>query len=256
MYEILGKLDYLNVYEEDEVDRVIDMFFENKSREFIDPIMDTCVERYKALDEEDQVEFKSGVKSFIRTYNFLVHSILPIGQIEWTKKSIFFELLVHRLPKPRDDKGINEILESIDLESYRLEKQNELNIALENKDGETSSNQAGTARSFEPEMESLDIIIANFNDIFGNIDWNDKDNVARQIKELPDMVAKDERIINAIRNSDKGNVKIEYENVLADVMRAIMKDNMELFLQFTSNQQFKKWLSDSVFEEIMKVIGK
>lgn len=105
-------------------------------------------------------------------------------------------------------------------------------------------------------MESLDIIIANFNDIFGNIDWNDKDNVARQIKELPDMVAKDERIINAIKNSDKGNIKIEYEHVLADVMRAIMKDNMELFLQFTSNQQFKKWLSDSVFEEIMKEIGK
>ncbi|ERT59994.1 type I restriction endonuclease subunit R [Megasphaera vaginalis (ex Srinivasan et al. 2021)] len=250
LYEILGKLDYLNVYEEDEVDRVIDMFFENKSREFIDPIMDTCVERYKELDEEDQVEFKSGVKSFIRTYNFL-SAILPIGQIEWTKKSIFFELLVHRLPTPRDDKGINEILESIDLESYRLEKQNELNIALENEDGETSSNQAGTARPFEPEMESLDIIIANFNDIFGNIDWNDKDNVARQIKELPDMVAKDERIINAIKNSDKGNVKIEYENVLADVMRAIMKDNMELFLQFTSNQQFKKWLSDSIFMEIM-----
>lgn len=255
LYEILGKLDYLNVYEEDEVDRVIDMFFENKSREFIDPIMDTCVERYKDLDEEDQVEFKSGVKSFIRTYNFL-SVILPLGQIEWTKKSIFFELLVHRLPTPRDDEGINEILESIDLESYRLEKQNELNIALENKDGETSPNQAGTARPFVPDMESLDIIIANFNDIFGNIDWNDKDNVARQIKELPDMVAKDERIINAIKNSDKGNVKIEYENVLADVMRAIMKDNMELFLQFTSNQQFKKWLSDSVFEEIMKEIGK
>lgn len=105
-------------------------------------------------------------------------------------------------------------------------------------------------------MELLDIIIANFNDIFGNIEWNDKDNVARQIKALPDMVVKDERIINAIKNSDKENVKIEYENVLADVMRAIMKDNMELFLQFTSNQQFKKWLSDSVFEEIMKVINR
>ena len=79
-------------------------------------------------------------------------------------------------------------------------------------------------------MELLDIIIANFNDIFGNIEWNDKDNVARQIKALPDMVVKDERIINAIKNSDKENVKIEYENVLADVMRAIMKDNMELSL--------------------------
>ena len=117
-----------------------------------------------------------------------------------------------------------------EIDFSKLEKQNELNIALENKDGETSSNQAGTARPFEPKMESLDIIIANLNDIFGNIDWNDKDNETRQIKELSDMVAKDERIINAIKNSDKGNVKIEYENVSADVMRAIMKDNMELFL--------------------------
>ena len=66
------------------------------------------------------------------------------------------------------------------------------------------------------------------------------------------MVAKDERIKNAIKNSDKENIKIEYENVLADVIRSIMKDNMELFLQFTSNIQFKKWLSDSVFNEIMK----
>lgn len=177
---------------------------------------------------------------------------MPIGQVEWTKKSIFFELLVHRLPTPRDDSGLNEILESVDLESYRLAKQNELSIVLENKDGETSTKQPGTARPFEPEMESLDVIIANFNDIFGNIDWNDKDNVARQIKELPEMVAKDERIINAIKNSDKENIKIEYENVLADVIRSIMKDNMELFLQFTSNFQFKKWLSDSVFNEIMK----
>lgn len=250
LYEILAKLDSLNVYEEDEIDRVIDMFFENKSREFIDPIMDTCVERYKGLDEEDQVEFKSGVKSFIRTYNFL-SAILPIGQVEWTKKSIFFELLVHRLPTPRDDKGLNSIMESIDLESYRLEKKNELSIVLENKEGEVSSSNINAVNIYEPDMEYLDTIISNFNDIFGNIDWNDKDNVARQIKEIPDMVAKDERIINAIKNSDKGNVKIEYENVLNDVMRAIMKDNMELFLQFTSNLQFKNWLSDSVYNEIM-----
>lgn len=253
LYEILGKLDYLNVYEEDQVDRVIDMFFKNKSREFIDPIMDTCVKRYKELDEKDQVEFKSAVKSFIRTYNFL-SAILPIGQIEWTKKSIFFELLVHRLPTPRDDTGMSEILESVDLESYRLEKQNELSIVLENKDGETSSNQVGTARIVEPEMESLDDIIANFNDIFGNINWKDKDNVVRQIKELPEMVVKDKRIINAIKNSDKENVKIEYENVLSDVMRAIMKDNMQLFLQFTSNIQFKKWLTDCVFTEIINKV--
>lgn len=249
LYEILGTLDYLNIYEEDEIDRVIDMFFKNKPREFIDPILDTCVQRYKELTEEDQVEFKSGVKSFIRTYNFL-SAILPIGQVEWTKKSIFFELLVHRLPTPRIDDNINEILESIDLESYRLEKQNELEIALENEDGEVSSKQAGVANPQGHKMEKLDIIIANFNDIFGNIDWQDKDNVARQIKEIPEMVAKDQRIINAFKNSDEANIRIEYDSVLIDVMKAIMNDNLELFMQFSQNTQFKKWLSDSVYKEI------
>lgn len=253
LYEILGKLDALYVYEEDEVDRVIDMFFEDQPREYIDPIMDNCVERYLLLEENDQVEFKSGVKSFIRTYNFL-SAILPVGQVEWTKKCIFFELLVHRLPTPRDDQGIDEIIESIDLESYRLEKKNEMDIVLGNEDGELDSQQVGTARPFEPELESLDVIVANFNDIFGDIDWGDKDNVARQIREIPAMVSRDKRITNAIANSDAKNVRIEYDVVLQDVMRSVMKDNMELFLQFTSNPQFKKWLSESVFDEIMKKV--
>lgn len=85
----------------------------------------------------------------------------------------------------------------------------------------------------------IDVIVANFNDIFGDIDWGDKDNVARQIREIPGMVAKDERITNAITNSDAKNVRIEYDVVLQDVMCSVMKDNMELFLQFTSNPQFK-----------------
>lgn len=84
------------------------------------------------------------------------------------------------------------------------------------------------------------------------ISWEDKDNVARQIKEIPSMVAKDERIKNAIKNSDEKNIKIEYDVVLQDIMRSVMKDNMELFLQFTSNPQFKRWLYESVFETIMK----
>ena len=167
-----------------------------------------------------------------------------------TKKCIFFELLVHRLPTPGDDNDINRVIESIDLESYRLEKKNEMNIALSNADGKLEVGQI-TPYVSEVKNEYLDVIIANFNDIFGNINWNDKDNVARQIKELPKMVAKDARIYNAIKNSDEANIRIEYDVVLQDVMRSVMKDSMELFVQFTSNPRFKNWLSNSIFTEIM-----
>lgn len=249
LYEILGRLDALNVYEEEEIEQVIEMFLRDQPKELIEPIMNKCVKRYKELGEEKQVEFKSDVKSFIRTYNFL-SAILPMGQVEWTKKCIFFELLVHRLPTPGDDNDINRVIESIDLESYRLEKKNEMNIALSNADGKLEVGQI-TPYVSEVKNEYLDVIIANFNDIFGNINWNDKDNVARQIKELPKMVAKDARIYNAIKNSDEANIRIEYDVVLQDVMRSVMKDSMELFVQFTSNPRFKNWLSNSIFTEIM-----
>lgn len=107
---------------------------------------------------------------------------------------------------------------------------------MENDDGEISFNLASIAKSLELDMEPLDVFIANFNDIFGDINWEDGDNVATQIKEFPSMVVKDKRMINAIENSDEENIKIKYENILADVMRAIMKDNMEYLLLINSSK--------------------
>ncbi len=99
----------------------------------------------------------------------------------------------------------------------------------------------------EPDMDILSAIITNFNDLFGNIEWSDVDNIRRQIEELPKMVLKDEKYQNAIKNSDKQNARLESERALQNVMFNIMSDNMELFKQFTDDQLFKKWLSDMVF---------
>ncbi|MDW2933689.1 type I restriction endonuclease subunit R [Mesomycoplasma ovipneumoniae] len=248
---LLSMLDAKYVYEKDEVNRLVDLFLENSPRSSIDSIVDQCVERYIALSEEDQVEFKSGVKSFIRTYNFLA-SILPIGQVDWEKKVIFFERLIHRLPTPKGDDLSAGILESIDLESYRLEKKNTIVIILEDEDGKVEGLGIGAGKKNEVELDTLENIVSTFNDIFGNIDWQDKDNVARQIRELPEMVMKNEKFKNALKNSDIENIKREYDSALKDVFRIIMKDNIELFGQWTNNSNFSEWLKSTIFDEIMK----
>ncbi|MCN0158282.1 type I restriction endonuclease subunit R [Mesomycoplasma ovipneumoniae] len=248
---LLSMLDAKYVYEKDEVDRLVDLFLENNPRSSIDSIIDQCVERYNALSEEDQVEFKSGVKSFIRTYNFLA-SILPIGQANWEKKVIFFEQLIHRLPTPKGDDLSAGILESVDLESYRLEKKNTIVIILEDEDGKVEGLGIGAGKKNEVELDTLENIVSTFNDIFGNIDWQDKDNVARQIKELPEMVMKNEKFKNALKNSDIENIKREYHLALREVFRIIIVDNKELFGQWTNNSNFREWLSDRIFDEIMK----
>lgn len=251
LHNLLSMLDAKYVYEEDEVDTLVELFLKNSSRSSIDSIVDKSVERYRALSEEEQVEFKSGVKSFIRTYNFLA-SILPIGQIDWEKKVIFFEQLIHRLPTPEGDDLSAGILESVDLESYRLEKKNTIDIILEDEDGTVEGLGIGAGKKNEVELDTLENIISAFNDIFGNIDWQDKDNVARQIKELPEMVMKNEKFKNALKNSDIENIKREYHSALKEVFRIIMVDNMELFGQWTNNSNFSKWLNDTIFDEIMK----
>ena len=65
------------------------------------------------------------------------------------------------------------------------------------------------------------------------------------------MVMKNDKFKNALKNSDFENIKREYSIALRDVFRNIMRDNMELFGQWTNNSDFKKWIDNAIFEEIM-----
>lgn len=250
LHNLLYMLDKKYVYEKDEVEQVVQLFLENSSRNEIDSIIDRCVERYKQLDEYDQVEFKSGVKSFIRTYNFIA-SILEVGQPEWEKKVIFFEQLIHRLPSPEGEDLSKGILETIDLESYRLEKKKTMELILEDKDGKVEGLGIGSGRKTEVELDSLENIVYTFNKDFGAIEWKDKDNVLRQIKALPDMVKKDKKFKNALNNSDMENIKREYDATLEATMGAILCDSQELFGQWTNNTHFQQWLKDVIFDAII-----
>ena len=44
-----------------------------------------------------------------------------------------------------------------------------------------------------------------------------------------------------------GNARIEHDKALARVMTAVLKDDTELFKQFTDNESFRRWMTDTVF---------
>jgi type I restriction enzyme R subunit len=252
LYDLIQTMEKHQVYTEAQIDTVVERYLSGAERETIDPILDASVEEYKKLSEDDQVEFKSSVKSFIRIYGFL-GSILPYGNLDWEKLYIFLNMLVHKLPSPPEDDLAAGILDAIDLDSYRLEANATVNIALADEDAELDPIPVSIATGKpEPEMDTLTAIIHEFNDLFGNISWQDTDNVRRQIQAIPAMVAKDKKYKNAMRNSDKQNARLESDHALQKVLFSIMSDNMGLFKQFTDNPDFKKWLSDMVFSTTYK----
>ena len=68
------------------------------------------------------MDFKGKAKAFLRAYGFLA-AILPYNFVEWEKLSIFLNFLVPKLPAPYEEDLSKGILESIDMDSYRVEKQ-------------------------------------------------------------------------------------------------------------------------------------
>jgi len=249
LHDLKSDLDNYDVYNLNQIDSLVGKYLSGADRDQLDPILDACVATYKeTLDEDGQVDFKGKSKAFVRTYGFL-GSILPYNNSEWEKLSIFLNLLIPKLPAPKEEDLSKGILETIDLESYRVEMKTSMDISLKDEDAELQPVPGvGGGRRSEPEMDRLSNIVNSFNDLFGNTNWKDKDKVEKCItQDIPEKVAANKAYQNAIKNSDKENARIEHDRALKKVMTDIMQDQTELFKLFCDNPMFKKWLSDNTF---------
>jgi type I restriction enzyme, R subunit len=249
LHDLKAALDGRQVYSDADVEGFVELYLGEADRDRLDPILDACVATYREqLDEDGQVDFKGKAKAFTRTYDFLA-SILPYTNADWEKLSIFLNFLVPKLPAPVDEDLSKGILESIDMDSYRVEKQAAVKFQIPDEGAEIEPIVAdGGGFLVEPELDRLSNILAAFNDQFGNISWTDMDRINRRItEEIPASVAADPAYQNALANSDKQNARIEHDKALGRVMTALLKDDTELFKQFMDNESFRRWLTDTVF---------
>jgi type I restriction enzyme R subunit len=249
LHDLKNDLDKAGIYAPADIDALVALYLGGAGREKLDPILDSCVALYLAnLDEDGQVDFKGKAKAFTRSYAFL-SAILPYTDAEWEKLSIFLNFLVPKLPAPKEEDLSKGILESIDMDSYRLEKKAAVKIQLPDQDVEIEPvpTDGGGGRA-EPELDRLSNILKSFNDLFGNVTWTDSDRVRKLVtEEIPAKVAADKAYQNARKNSDKQNAKVEHDKALKRVMTAVLKDDSELYKQFSDNPEFKRWLTDTVF---------
>ena len=249
LHDLKAALDGSQVYTDTEIERLVTLYLDGADRDRLDSTLDACVAIYKEqLDEDGQVDFKGKAKAFMRTYGFLA-SILPYTNAEWEKLSIFLNFLVPKLPAPVEEDLSKGILESIDMDSYRVEKKAAIHVQLADEDAEIEPvPTSGSGSRPEPELDHLSNILKTFNDQFGNIAWEDVDRVHLLItKEIPARVAEDTAYRNARENSDRQNARIEHDAALRRVMTAVINDDMQLFKQFTDNESFRRWMTDNVF---------
>lgn len=238
-------------YTQDDVDRVVELKLtgNDDDRPAMDAVLDGVTERFKEeLNEDEQIVCKSGIKNFNRCYPYF-SSIMPFESAEWEKQYIFYSLLVKKLPKLKIDDFTEGLIDNIDFDKYRIVKEEERQIVLENENAEVAPVPVGHGTGKpEPEMEALSTIVKDFNELFGNIDWKNRDEVQRQINELPARIAGSVDFANAVKNGDSQVAQITFNDDMIAIVAAMLEEKTEFVQTYFGNKDFQNFVNARVYQ--------
>lgn len=238
-------------YTQDDVDRVVELKLtgNDDDRPAMDAVLDGVTERFKEeLNEDEQIVCKSGIKNFNRCYPYF-SSIMPFESAEWEKQYIFYSLLVKKLPKLKIDDFTEGLIDNIDFDKYRIVKEEERQIVLENENAEVAPVPVGHGTGKPvPEMEALSTIVKDFNELFGNIDWKNRDEVQRQINELPARIASSVDFANAVKNGDSQVAQITFNDDMIAIVAAMLEEKTEFVQTYFGNKDFRNFVNARVYQ--------
>ncbi|MCP5094433.1 MAG: type I restriction endonuclease subunit R, partial [Chloroflexi bacterium] len=246
--DLQDALDAFQIYSETQVQAFMRLFMAGADRDDLDPILDVCTAVYKQnLDDDEQIDFKAKAKSFVRVYQFLAQ-ILPFVDTYMESLKTFLKLLLTKLPAPDDPDYLKGILESVDVDSYRIEHEATLHIMLE---GNTEIDPIPTdvrGGKYIPELDLLSHIIANFNNQFGSTTWSSDEKIARDIAEdLAQEVAESDEYQHAKANSGRQNAKIAFEKMLIQAVQKYIFTRTDFYRDFTNQPEVKSFIVNELF---------
>ena len=173
MDRLKHELDGLQVYHQVEVDEFAKVFYKPKHRQRSDdhPRLEKALQpardRFAALDEDTQIEFRDRLSAYVSLYAFLCQ-IIPYADCDLERLFSYGRMLLPRL-RIADDAEPIDLAGDVELEYYRLQKVSTEAVSLEDDDADTTVSvptSVGTGKT-EDESAPLSLIIERLNDRFG-----------------------------------------------------------------------------------------
>jgi len=204
-----SKLDALGYYDEHEIDRVVAVVMNPKSKQAqleaaLTPVADRLLKRFSAAKAEfiaaegmkdesakqaakDKMDalilFRSDIGTYVRAYTFL-SQIFDYGNTDFEKRAIFFKYLVRLLKFGREREGVD--LSGVVLTHHKLIDRGRRNLMLSGDDAPKLDpiTEAGSGSVQEKQKALLDAIIEQLNTLLGS-DTTDGDQLsfARTLEE-------------------------------------------------------------------------
>ena len=245
LHDLKDALDDFGVYEWNEVTDFNDKFFAGVEAEQLHPIIDTVVAHFDAdLDDEQRIDFKIKAKQFVKIYAQIA-AIIPFNNINWEMLHWFLKFLIPKLKvKDPDQDKLDELLNSVDLSTYGLER-SKLNVQIGLDSSETELEpQNPNLRGFiggGEERDPLDDIIRVFNErYFAGWEAAPEEqrvkfiNIAKHVMEHADYKAQVED------NPDSQNRQLALEKLIQNAISIERKRELDLYKRYASDPDFKR----------------
>lgn len=250
--DLQDDLDNMQVYSEEEVKEFFAIYYSKGDREILEPIINASADIFnKELEKEQQIKFKSSAKTFVRTYSYL-SKILDFNQPYWEMLWLYLKHLIPKI-KIEDDEFDEDILNDIDMESYKIDRLGTTKIILSDDEGNIEPIPVSTGGGIsDKNYDTLGHIVSDFNKRFGNIDWGADVNAEEAEKiifeQIPGKMKANISMLKSIINSDKDNAKITSDENVQDLMQSLMFTHTEVYKKFTKDPDFKRRYLDFIFD--------
>lgn len=241
LYDMIDDIKGYHLFTLYQVDEFCKIFFDPKETEDhkIHPIIDVVVNQYnEKLDEDQKEEYKSKIQSFIRLYTY-ISQISPFTEVDWEKHFVFLRFLNKKLPII-DLKQIS-LVDTVDLDSLRIQKIGESTLSLEDKPGEVDGIGDGPGGKGEEEKELLSQIIEKINTIYG-LDLKEEDKVTLQ--HIDKRMKESEELHKVLYGNNSEDVKKEFfERMFQDHLVEYYGERMEFYKKMTDKRVYPVYVN-------------
>jgi type I restriction enzyme, R subunit len=243
IYDLKNTLDEFHVTQQIEIEHFSKIFYSGTEQSAGDlgklqGTIRPAVDRFNALNEERQELFKSTLARFNRVYSFITQ-VCRLFDKDIHKFSVFAKFLYTMLPKGGKEKVNMD--DKVLLEFYRLERNFEGSIKLENTD-EGFRPITGEAGRRDKKRDPLTVIIDKINERFGT-NFTEMDKVLLQIEN---DYASTEKWRNYAENNDRKTFMLLFEKDFPEMAATRYELNEDFFVKMFSDETMMKEVMDSI----------
>ena len=252
LHELKDALDDLGVYESSEVDEFFEKYFKGVDASKLSPIIDKAAQRFNIeleLEDEEKADYKIKAKQFVKIYGQM-SSIMPYEIVAWEKLFWFLKFLIPKMIiKDKDQDKLDELLNSVDLSTYGLERVKlGVSIGLDESATQLDPQNANPRGAHtNSEKDELDKIINSFNERWFS-GWAETPQESREkilhiikkVKQHKDFETKYQN------NQDSHTRKIALDNIIKEVMNINRKKELDLYRLYANEDEFKVGISNSI----------